>query len=628
MKLPGWVSRLLSRSKPPRGEPAKHIAAPKAVSSDSAPCWPTLIAHVATEDPWSHDPVVVAEFRSFDERPYAGQRHSFCALVPMDELEYVAQHMTEFSDMIETSGPHPSPHPGMRYEPTFSIEAHGDLDDSYEPLVLSWKSHDKRILIADPGFLMTYGLVPRNRGDGGQIWDNPAGPEYDIVQVGPPSTWKFPLASPSTVTVRRAYLQDYLSLRNMALVQVYYERRCGESDAAIDKVLGDQQAVELEGPDHQITIHRLMGRGSEISVDVSGARVIARAGPFPVSDDPLEITGLAWPGITGLVTRDIAARLRMENCVYVDDRVLANYEGKEHFRVNPMNGAVEFGTQWSVGFCARVGRDLIRLELKKLYEGTPTHVVRHWQRFAVPPLPSSAYPAALEVRHVGRRAQELVYAFVVLGEALSQLDHALGGRLESTDFVGLDRDALDYRGWSNFESTQQLGWHIPLDMTMSAFLDRCGMLDQFLVEGLKEGCLRKLLMTLGVNEGALQNKEGKPLRGLKLLDRLVCLAQVSAKTGLSLPKQGRACWEILEKEGTTPPEPVGHLFALHDIRGLDAHRVGDRKAELYEEFERFGVKPGEEAAGYGLIADRVYDILIDELSRISALLSAGADMRA
>jgi hypothetical protein len=59
------------------------------------------------------------------------------------------------------------------------------------------------------------------------------------------------------------------------------------------------------------------------------------------------------------------------DCVYVDDRVLADYEGREDFAVVPESGAVVFGYQWTVGYCSRVGRNLIRLELKKALRRRP-----------------------------------------------------------------------------------------------------------------------------------------------------------------------------------------------------------------------------------------------------------------
>src|SRR5262245_33252573 len=86
------------------------------------------------------------------------------------------------------------------------------------------------------------------------------------------------------------------------------------------------------------------------------------------------------------------------------------------FRLTPKTGSVSFGTQWSVDYCDRVGRNLIQLEIKKLYEGAPAHVTRHWNDFAVEPPSEKALLAARTQRNIGVRAEEVTYAVVSMGE--------------------------------------------------------------------------------------------------------------------------------------------------------------------------------------------------------------------
>jgi hypothetical protein len=88
-----------------------------------------------------------------------------------------------------------------------------------------------------------------------------------------------------------------------------------------------------------------------------------------------------------------------------------------------------------VGYCSRVGRNLIRLELKKLYEGIPAPVTRHWHKFAVEPPPAGAYPGILYEPNIGKRAKALTYAIVRVGENLATLAQALG-------LLGLAPDSL------------------------------------------------------------------------------------------------------------------------------------------------------------------------------------------
>jgi len=112
--------------------------------------------------------------------------------VPITDLDAVRQHMAALDYEVSTSGPGPFPKGDQAYEPRFWINAQGLPEGRYEPLVLSWRSHDHTVFVPDPGFLMTYGLAPRSVGNGAVHWDDPAGPVRDIVKVSPPSVYAFP----------------------------------------------------------------------------------------------------------------------------------------------------------------------------------------------------------------------------------------------------------------------------------------------------------------------------------------------------------------------------------------------------------------------------------------------------
>src|SRR5262249_10274415 len=156
----------------------------------------------------------------------------------------------------------------------------------------------------------------------------------------------------------------------------------------------------------------------------------------------------------------------------------------------PKTGSVSFGTQWNVGYCNRVGRNLIRLEIKKLYEGTPAHVTRHWNAFAVKPPSKMALLAARRQRNIGIRAEEVTYAVVSMGEALAALAQSVGlTEPRPEDFVGLRRRALEYSGWWTFDDTEPISRHVPLDLSADGFLDRCMSLNKLVVESLSESRL-------------------------------------------------------------------------------------------------------------------------------------------
>ncbi len=85
------------------------------------------------------------------------------------------------------------------------------------------------------------------------------------------------------------------------------------------------------------------------------------------------------------------------------DEVLLEYENRPDFTVYPESGAVSYGNWWSVGYCNRVGRNHIAIELRKLYEGTPLYVVEHFHKYAVPEAAAKADLRMYGTRNIGLR---------------------------------------------------------------------------------------------------------------------------------------------------------------------------------------------------------------------------------
>lgn len=410
--------------------------------------WPDMMRDSASEDPWGEELVTVAEMAGYDDPVHPGQRILWSALVSPEVLAALDGNLRAFNHEVESTG-RPGPWAAGALNPHFYISAY--LDDrriECEPLVLGWVNANRTAMILDPRFAMTYGLMPRALGDGTVRWDDPAAPEFDVAVVDPPSVYENRKVSRARARVSRVHLQDYLTLRGMHLVQVYYEYRSAFHDRAIQ--------AALDGRDRRV--ERLVDREFDISINcdgsytaqVWGARVIAGPNTMPITADDLTNVGLTWPAIPEPVTHGVARTLRPHDWVYVRDTVLAAYEGRPGFLVNPESGGVAFGGQWSVGYCDRVGRDLIRTELKKLYEGTPDRVIRHWHAHAVVRGPDVQAAEAAKARNIAIRAMELVHALVSIGEQLSALTSALElTKRSSADLVGLEREFLDYNGWWN-----------------------------------------------------------------------------------------------------------------------------------------------------------------------------------
>lgn len=573
--------------------------------------WPTLLAHVPRQTRWDERDVVVAEYKTVEgSADDSGERRSYTVLVPMTDLDVVLKNLAKLDTQVETSGPFPVADAAGVYHPKFWIGARDLPRDRYEPLVLAWTANNTTTLAPSPGFLMTYALAPRNVGQATH-YDDVTGPVRDVVQVSAPSVYSVPTRTEGRVTIARDYLADYLTLRGTALVEVYFEIAWGKADQDALDALAGRKAAEFQLNDRLIALNN--DRPDHFCAQVWGARIIARPSGLPISDDPLKKEGLRWPGFAEPINKERAAKLRVPDFAYVKDAVLGTYEGAEDFDVSPLTGGVRYGAQWGVSFIDRIGRDLLRLELKKLYEGAPAPVIRHWHGFAVP---APAQPQKLrDERNIAIRARELVDAFLELGDELAGVAALLGAKLGAEDFTGLERADLKYRGWWNGTDVEPITRHAPLDMSRDAFLERCVSLSNLVIEGLSESRIRMLVDQIGVPAA-----DTAKLRTLKLLDIVVRVGQVANSSGLKFGDKQINLWERLTQDGTTPAQPLDRLFALNDLRQVKSHKKKEAAETMKAALERYDLDPARNAAGYGAALDAIYDQLINELQSVAGTL--------
>ena len=302
--------------------------------------WPSLLAHIPGEQPWAEPSVSVASLRSFDGDPFRpGERRSYTVLVPIADVEAVLAAPAGLGHEVSSSCPYPIAESAGDYDPKFWVSAHSLPQERFEPLVLAWSSHDQTVLAPDPRFLMTYGLMPRAVAGGRIVFDEPTGPTFDVVEVGAVSVCSAPVRTASEVRVVRDYLQDYLTLRGVALFEVFYEIRWGVPDADSLEALGEQNAVELKFSDRVFQLnHRVENGHGELIAQVWGARMLAGPANLPITADPLDREGLRWSGFDEPMTTELARQLSVNDYAYVDDTVLAAYEGRPGFEVHPETG--------------------------------------------------------------------------------------------------------------------------------------------------------------------------------------------------------------------------------------------------------------------------------------------------
>jgi hypothetical protein len=577
--------------------------------------WPELLAHIPAEQPWTADPVIVAEVGIQPGR--RGTRLLCTGLVPIARLDRVLSHRERSAyevSFVDGNASRP---------PRFVIDGDPDNTDGFEPLVVSWKSANKTVLWPHHALLAQYGLIPRvvDAVTPQMAWDDPALPRRDIVTGTTTTEYNFPAHPYAALKVARDVLQDYASIRESALVQFYYEQQDGPVTPDVQALLGSASCREFRLPGRFVDLRVHPDGANELRVyaQVWGVRLLCQPGAAPITAGRWDYGVLNWPGMEDGMTHDGAMALHFIDEVYVRDDVLGMYEGREEFSITPEMGAVRRGPEWAVSYCRRVGRDLIALELKKLYEGNYPEVVRHWHGFAVAPPEQTRTP---NVPNIASRARRVTYGLVGLGEALSVVaSTALAVSVNSGETVGLLRSDLDYEGWWRADNVEPTTRHAPIRMTQDQFLQRCISLNSLVGECFGESVVRRTLVRLGA--GADDIKE---FRSLKLLGRLVEVSELARVNGLGV---GRDYAELERVRKELPrdrhSQTLEPLVALNELRLVAGHQNSpEKRAKLKAAFEVFGISPAAQAAGWGTALDLVYDRVGESLETATASIH-GAD---
>jgi hypothetical protein len=264
-----------------------------------------------------------------------------------------------------------------------------------------------------------------------------------------------------------------------------------------------------------------------------------------------------------------------------------------------------------VSYSERLGRDIIALEIRKLYEGNRASIIRHWHSYALDPPETGDLQLLRSLPNVASRSKTIVLLLLDLGELIASFaSEVLSSALSATDVVRLVRRDVDYHGWWTLPDSEKVARHIPIDLTEDRFLARCAYLHQMVVERWVEKSLRRLLEALGVPA-----KEIAKFRSLKLLSVLVEMARLANMTGLDCRTQGSAVFS--RRAESTPPAPIARLFALDDLRQLADHRSGGSfRTKLTTALGVFGIDPASAASGYGTLLDQVYDGVIETLQLV------------
>lgn len=473
-----------------------------------------------------------------------------------------------------------------------------------EPLVVAWESVNKTVLSIDQGFLSAFRLIPRLLKNE-IFWDDLSGPDYGVIKNKLVSEYDFPNYTEAYVKVKKEYLAQYLSYRKKTAVQLFTIIKEINVDDDIKKLLNEKGSYVKEFKQFEIRISEFLHKDDVVRLEINGYKII------PVDEFEVDISpvGHYWKGIEGVVTEYRARHEMAFEYVYVSDDVLGKYERDDVYEVYPDSGGVRYRNQWAVSHCERIGRNGIKIELKKLYEGVPYDVIEHWNKHSID------ISEVGEGENIADKAKRLTRKYFLFGRLFSQVVNKISDTSFSpSEIITLDQKAIDYTGWMDSPDYQPITHHVSLqNFPKDDFISRCKKLYILLGENLQERNLRKIINSLGFS-----SDDTKEYRSLKLLELLLKYLFVSVETGLN-PVHDKAA--IIERVAELKEfNMLSRLFALNDIRQLDAHKNRDSTFKFNSALEKFDIEPNSISNNYARICDQIYDGLNDQFMDINNLL--------
>lgn len=554
--------------------------------------------------------VLIAEISSDPVNGFIGMKQVHSVLIPLDEVDTILNYNgIGIGWSIGSWGPKPCVDEGEVYDSSFWIY---DIDrkEKYEPLINTWKNHNRTVLLPDNGLLMTYGLVPRNKENSSISWDDPSKPLYDVVIVNTLSNYESCTHSPANISIKKDYLEDFCHLKNCAAVAVYYEERFSKDDESIDKILGEEKYKNFEINGSRIDIQKLdfETRNSNQLVKVWGCKLILEPEKPSILGEEKE--SFIWPDYDDYISAEDAKSWTCPlKYVYIKDEALIRFQNDNDFLIYPESGDVSYGSWWSTDRSRCVGRNYILMELKKLYEGTPSYIIEHFNKFAV--------NKELAIRdksetNIAKRTKLLIDSFLRLGEVLEQLSEDLELFVDAEDIINLNSEEIDYYGWYTRDYFKQLS-NVSLEsMDKNEFLERCVILYK-LIEHMKEGSLRSILRKLGLDKNKISS-----FRSLKLLGTLVQLSVIAKEENLSLIEDKDIIIEKWDEKNMI--KDMNALYALNGLRNLHSHINSRLSNKLDSHLKVFNLETSNMMQAWGKGLDIVYDELIISFENIAELI--------
>ncbi|MGV8180324.1 hypothetical protein [Pseudomonas aeruginosa] len=456
---------------------------------------------------------------------------------------------------------------------------------------------------------MALGLTPRCFGNEQQrlVYDDLGLPEFGVAEGEISAQYYFTASRKIQWFMSNEYLRKYLWLRGGRGVRQFYYKAMLEDVPELRAWMNGRAFVELGGRGGWLEGDlREDGDGLLLQVWATVEAVSCELSPDQTAE------GIHWPGVQGAVNRARANDIFNEASIYLDDRFLERYEQNSFYATTPVNlhgfwhCNPSYLGQWAFSGCERVGRNLIKVQLRELYKGKPDREILHAHTHALDSNIVAQHDLGEE--HIVSKVDRLLVQLLALGENLSKLAGALGIEKSAEDLIGLTRSEVKDNGWLHYPQLGKLAQVAPIAMTQQAFLARCKSIHE-LWQKLPNGFLKQILQVAGVPRAQIATRASLKLLQT-LLNILQCLDADEEAVDAFRSNQVPEHWDDRNAG-------LAMLFVANDLRIADAH---DSVGESLQKLQDQGFDTASLHQGYGRALDFVLDGVINSFDAINAPL--------
>jgi hypothetical protein len=461
-----------------------------------------------------------------------------------DQLTYVGNVLTNLGSPVISAGIDAGERtyeyaPFHRFNFTFT-------DIVGEPLAFFRPTRAGVEPVINLDLVLFFGLEAR--ADGAKAWLDPrTGSDVVVVATG----------QRTTVEVRLSYLNRYLRARQMNLLVAHFRRMLyyDPGPAVLNAFTEAEVTVGSPGSRMKAWLFNAGPRDgfgspfiqSELHLWYTMPTVpINMEHPFD-AEPSFDVHTFTLPTERGFVA---PGRFRVDShseepfdggegsftdSVFFSQEVLSKYEISDEFVVDD-DGSVRCHHYWALNRSTqRFGDELLSTYIGDFAEGVPYDEWPHWRHYAVQP------PGMNEVVRL-RSEPSITEAVNSLVESLEQLNPVF--RRLALGFAASSNDTL-WKSPSQTSTTRQLKRFYSVSAGEDEFLRRATLVSTLATEGFSSSPMRSVLRSLGPDMDMNEENPPKPLGSLRLLERIVLGAAITARMN---PKLDALADLILEAE--------------------------------------------------------------------------------